>query len=280
MKKLKEFFFVILGATVMAIGLDLFLLPKTIAAGGVSGIAAIAKYAFNINPAFVILGLNIPLFLGAFKLMGKDFLLKSMVGTLTLSIMTNLLQEAPIITESLFVSAISGGVLVGLGVGIAMKMGGTTGGTEIAVLLIKRFMPNLSTGKLIMVVDGTIISVSVLVTKSFDLGIYALLSLIISARIIDYVLEGGDFAKGVLIVTSKWEKVSKEILIVLERGVTGISSTGMYTGNSMKTLLCVVKRNELAKLKNIVINIDENAFFILFDAREVWGNFRRGRLKQ
>ena len=280
MKKLKEFFFVILGATVMAIGLDLFLLPKTIAAGGVSGIAAIAKYAFNINPAFVILGLNIPLFLGAFKLMGKDFLLKSMTGTLILSIMTNLFQEAPIVTESLFVSAISGGVLVGLGVGLAMKMGGTTGGTEIAVLLIKRFMPNLSTGKLIMVVDGTVIAVSVLVTKSFDLGIYALLSLIISARLVDYVLEGGDFAKGVLIVTSKWEKVSKEILIVLERGVTGISSTGMYTGNNMKTLLCVVKRNELAKLKNIVINIDENAFFILFDAREVWGNFRRGRLKQ
>jgi uncharacterized membrane-anchored protein YitT (DUF2179 family) len=212
--------------------------------------------------------------------MGKDFLLKSMVGTLTLSIMTNLLQEVPTITESLFVSAISGGVLVGLGVGLAMKMGGTTGGTEIAVLLIKRLMPNLSTGKLIMVVDGTIIAVSVLVTKSFDLGIYALLSLIISARLVDYVLEGGDFAKGVLIVTSKWEKVSKEILTVLERGVTGISSTGMYTGNSMKTLLCVVKRNELAKLKNIVINIDENAFFILFDAREVWGNFRRGRLKQ
>ena len=280
MKKLKEFFFVILGATVMAIGLDLFLLPKTIASGGVSGIATIVKYAFGVNPAFVILGLNIPLFLGAFKLMGKDFLLKSMTGTLVLSIMTNLFQEAPIVTESLFVSAISGGVLVGLGVGLAMKMGGTTGGTEIAVLLIRRFVPNLSTGKLIMVVDGVIIAISVLVTKNFDLGIYALLSLIISARLVDYVLEGGDFAKGVLIVTARWEKVSNEILTVLERGVTGISSTGMYTGNNMKTLLCVVKRNELAKLKNIVINIDENAFFILFDAREVWGNFRRGRLKQ
>lgn len=280
MKKLKEFFFVTVGATIMALGLDLFLLPNTIAAGGISGISAIIQYALGIRPALVILGFNIPLFLGAFKFMGKDFLLKSMVGTLTLSLMTNVLQNVPSVTESLLISAISGGVLVGIGVGIAMKMGGTTGGTEIAVLLIRRFMPNLSTGKLIMVVDGAIIAVSVLVTKNFDLGIYALASLIISARIIDYVLEGGDFAKGVLIVTARWESVSKEILSKLERGVTGISSTGMYTGNNMKTLLCVVKRNEVTKLKNIVINIDENAFFILFDAREVWGNFRRGRLKQ
>lgn len=277
MKKIKEYFFIVLGATVMALGLDAFLLPNTIAAGGVSGIAAILEYVAGIKPSFVILGFNIPLFLGAFRFLGRDFLFKSMAGTLTLSIMTDILSVTPTVTESLFVASMSGGALVGLGVGIAMKAGGTTGGTEIAAVLIKRILPNLSTGKLVMLVDGVIITVSVLVTGNFDLGVYALIALVISAKIIDYILEGGDFAKGVLIVTKEWDKVSKELMSGLVRGVTGIESTGMYTGKNMKTLLCVVKRNEVTKLKEIVINIDENAFFILFDAREVWGNFRRGR---
>lgn len=279
MKKIKEYFQIIAGATVMALGLDAFLLPNTIAAGGISGIAAILEYSMGLKPSLVILGLNIPLFLSAFRFMGKDFLLKSMVGTLTLSIMTDLLSGMPSITDSLLIATISGGALVGCGVGIAMKSGGTTGGTEIAALLMKKLLPSLSTGRLLMLVDGVIITVSVLVTKNFDLGVYALIALVISTKIVDYILEGGDFAKGVLIVTKEWDKVSKELMTGLVRGVTGIESTGMYTGKNMKTLLCVVKRNEVTKLKKIVINIDENAFFILFDAREVWGNFRRGRQK-
>ena len=279
MRKFKEYCLIVAGATIMAIGLDTFLLPNTIAAGGISGIAAILEYSMDLKPSMVILGLNIPLFLGAFRFMGKDFLFKSLAGTLTLSVMTDLLSGIPSITESLLIATISGGAIMGCGVGIAMKAGGTTGGTEIAALLMKKLLPSLSTGKLVMLVDGVIITVSVLVTKSFDLGIYALIALVISAKIVDYILEGGDFAKGVLIVTKEWDKVSKELMTGLVRGVTGIESTGMYTGKNMKTLLCVVKRNEVTKLKKIVINIDENAFFILFDAREVWGNFRRGRQK-
>ena len=280
MKKAKEYFYVVLGATVMALGLDAFLLPETIAAGGVSGVAAILEYSAGINPSVVVLGLNIPLFLGAFRVSGKEFLFKSMIGALALSVMIEVFDSIPKITDSLLIASIAGGALVGTGVGIAMKSGGTTGGTDIAVLLIKRVLPELSTGKLFMLIDGVIITASVLVTKNFDLGVYALIALGLSARIIDYILEGGDFAKGVLIVTKQWDKVSREVMKELVRGVTGIDSTGMYTGKNMKTLLCVVKRNEVAKLKKIVINIDENAFFILFDAREVWGNFRRGRIKQ
>lgn len=280
MKKAKEYFYVVLGAAVMALGLDTFLLPSTIAAGGVSGIAAILEYAIGINPSVVVLGLNIPLFVGAFRICGREFLFKSMLGTLVLSGMIEVFSNVPRITDSLLIASMAGGALVGIGVGLAMKSGGTTGGTDIAALLIKRLLPELSTGKLFMLIDGVIITVSVLVTKNFDLGVYALIALAISAKIIDYILEGGDFAKGVLIVTKQWDKVSDAVMNGLVRGVTGIESTGMYTGKSMKTLLCVVKRNEVAKLKKIVINIDENAFFILFDAREVWGNFRRGRLKQ
>lgn len=280
MKKTKEYLGVFLGASVMALGLDIFLLPNTIAAGGVSGIAAILEYSIGINPSVVVLGLNIPLFLGALKICGKEFLFKSMIGTLVLSGMIEAFSGLPQITESLLIASMAGGAIVGTGVGLAMKSGGTTGGTDIAALLIKNFLPELSTGKLFMLIDGVIITASVLVTKNFDLGVYALIALAISAKIIDYILEGGDFAKGVLIVTNKWDKVSYAVMNGLVRGVTGIESTGMYTGKNMKTLLCVVKRNEVAKLKKIVINIDENAFFILFDAREVWGNFRRGRLKQ
>lgn len=279
MKKAKEYFYVVLGASIMALGLDGFLLPNTIAAGGVSGVAAILEYGVGINPSVVVLGLNIPLFLGAFRISGKEFLFKSMLGTLALSGMIEVFGNIPQVTDSLLIASMAGGALVGVGVGIAMKSGGTTGGTDIAALLIKRLLPQFSTGRLFMLIDGVVITVSVLVTRNFDLGVYALIALAISAKIIDHILEGGDFAKGVLIVTKQWDKVSKEVMKELVRGVTGIESTGMYTGKNMKTLLCVVKRNEVAKLKEIVINIDKNAFFILFDAREVWGNFRRGRLE-
>lgn len=277
MENLKDYIKIVLGASLMALSLDMFLIPNTIAAGGVSGIAAILEYAFDFKPSLVIAIINVPLFVVGFKTLGKKFLLKSFVGTAVLSIMAEVLYNVPKVTSNLLIASLSGGIVMGIGMGLVMSVNSTTGGTEVLAKILKKRFKKLSVGKLIVIIDGVVIVASALITKVFDLSAYAVISLMVSTYILDVMLDGVDFAKQVYIISEKADEISQKIFSEVNRGVTGVNIRGMYTKKEKTMLLCIVKRSEIPLVKKVVTNIDENAFVMLSDVKEVYGEgFKRG----
>lgn len=267
---MKKYFKIIVGAFIMGIGQNVFLIPNKIAAGGISGIATILEHTIGIRPSVVVLVLNIPLFITAFVYLGRKFVLTSILGTVSYSIALEITQVYSFYGDNLIVSVL-GGVLTGIGLGIVFKSDATTGGTDVAAKLLKINFPHISVGKLILIIDGIIITLSAIVFKNLNLAVYATISLYITTIIVDRMIEGIDFAKAVYIISEKNQEISSNIMSKINRGVTGLKGIGMYSKEDTTILLCVLKNYELAKLKSIVYEIDDKAFFITCDVREVMG---------
>ncbi len=268
---MKNFVFMLVGAMFMAFGLDFFLVPNKIAAGGVSGIATIFEFAFNINASYWVLLLNIPiLFIASFKL-GKRYVIRSLVGTVALSVMMRLFEEFPPFTTDLLSSALLGGALLGVGMGIIMRFGYTTGGTDVVAGIMNKKNPHRTLGNLILLVDACIIAASGVFFNSLEIAVYAVVAIFISTKIIDNIVEGLDFAKELIIISEKSEEIAKEIMEKVDRGVTGFEIKGMYTNSKNLMLMCVIKKNEVLKVEKLVKEIDKNSFVILSDVKKVYG---------
>lgn len=267
---MKNYLKIVAGAFIMGIGQNVFLIPNRIAAGGISGIATILEHTIGIRPSVVVLILNIPLFITAFLYLGKKFIISSTWGTLAYSLALELTQGYAFYGE-FPVLCVLGGVLTGIGMGIVLKSDATTGGTDVAARLLKLNFAHLSVGKLILLVDGFIVTASAIVFRNLNLAVYATISLYITTIIVDRMIEGIDFAKAIYIISNKNEEISSEIMSKISRGVTGLKGIGMYSKEETTVLLCILKNYELAALKKIVSDIDNKAFFITCDAREVMG---------
>lgn len=270
MKKALDYIMVSCGFAIIAVALNRFIIPNKITLGGVSGIATILEYLVSLKPSFSVLAINIPLIAVSWFILGKKFVGKTLSGVIMLSVF---LEIVPLksLTDEVFLASVAGGVLMGAGTGIVMLKGWSTGGTEILVRIINYYRSELSLGKLILIVDSVVVLSSWVVFKNLNLIIYAVISLYVSTYVIDKILTGVDFAKGVYIITSKPEQISGLIMEKLNRGVTGININGMYTGKASLMLMCIIRNNQISKLKNIVKSEDENAFVIVSDVREVLG---------
>lgn len=270
MKKIFNYIKVAVGFAVIAVALNRFIIPNRITLGGVSGIATILEYLVNLKPSFSVLIINIPLIFAAWFVLGKGFVGKTLSGVIMLSVFLEVIPMQAL-TEDLLLASVAGGVLMGIGTGLVMFRGWSTGGTEILVRIINHYRSDLSLGKLIMLIDSVIVLSSWVVFKDLNLIIYAVIALYVATYVIDKILAGVDFAKGVYIITSKPEEISKQIMLNLNRGVTGININGMYTGKASLMLMCIIRNNQISKLKNIVKSEDEHAFVIISDVREVLG---------
>ncbi len=253
----------------MAISLNVFMIPCKIAAGGVGGIATILEIVLKIPSWITIIGVNVPLFIMAYRNINKNFLINSIIGTMLYSLFTGIIKMPPV-TSDVLLSSVVGGLLMGLGVGIVMICGASTGGTEIVAKAVSK-KRNLSIGTLILIIDGIVIIVSGFAFGDFELSLYACLSVFISSKTVDYVISGSEFSKCVFIISQKSDIVAKQIITKLERGVTGISAKGMYTGKGCNMLLCAVPKTEVHTLKNLILSVDNQAFIIFSDAKEVYG---------
>ena len=259
-----------IGFLVISIALNRFIIPNRITLGGVSGIATILEYLISLKPSFSVLIINIPLIAASWAILGKKFVGKTLSGVIILSVF---LEIVPLkaLTDDVLLASVAGGVLMGVGTGLVIMKGWSTGGTEILVRIINFYRPDISLGKLILAVDSLIVLSSWIIFKDLNLIIYAVISLYVSTYVIDKIIAGVDFAKGVYIITSQPEKISVLIMQKLNRGVTGININGMYTGKASLMLMCIIRNNQISKLKNIVKSEDENAFVIVSDVREVLG---------
>jgi len=259
------------GAIITAAGLDLFLIPNKIAAGGVSGLATVIHYVAHIPVGVTMLALNIPLFLFSVKELGVRFGLNTLFGAVVLSASIDVIARyAPVITQDIFLSTLYGGVVCGLGMGIVFKYHGTTAGTDLAAKLIHKFT-GISVGQALLGVDFFVITLAGIIFSSFELAMYALISLFVTSKVIDLVQEGRRDTKAFFIISSKPAEVANTIMRDMERGVTFLQGRGGYTEMSRDVLFCVVTSAELSMLKKIIHDTDSGAFVIVADTTEVLG---------
>lgn len=273
--KFKNFIFetveTLIGSFIMAFAVSLFLLPNELSSGGFSGIATIVYYLLKVPMGLTILVLNIPLFiLAGFKL-GKKFLIKSAIGTITLSLFIDLLDRWNPLTNDKILACVYGGILTGLGTALILRANASTGGSDLLSLIIKEYNQKYQTGRLITIIDFTIVLLNVIFLKKIEIGLYSAITIYLMGKVIDIVFEGIYFTKLLFIISDKSEQISKLIGKEVKRGVSGIYGKGMYTDKDKLILMCAVGRNNLSEVKKIVKKIDPNAFLIVTNSREVLG---------
>lgn len=283
----KDFLLIIIGSLIAAIAINLFLVPFKISPGGVSGMATIVYYLSGgkLPVGITVLALNVPLFIAGFRFIGGKFAFKTLLSIAFLSLFLNISasysyrfavayltkKSQPPSDPDLFLYSLFGGFLMGLGLGMVFKAGATTGGTDIIAKILNHFSPKFTIGQALLLIEASIVILAAISFKSFLLALYAIVTLFVQSKVIDAILEGVNFAKAVFIISDGSLEISKRILSDLERGVTVLKGVGMYTGNDKNVVLCILHRNQLPDLREIVKSVDEKAFIILSDVREVLG---------
>ncbi|MDQ0244731.1 uncharacterized membrane-anchored protein YitT (DUF2179 family) [Bacillus fengqiuensis] len=268
-EKLMELVYILLGSAIVALAFNFFLLPNRVASGGVSGISTIFDALFGWEPAYVQWAFNIPLFIAGVLLLGKQFGLKTLVGTIFLPFIVFLSNDMEPATNDPLLGALFGGIGVGLGLGLVFRGKASTGGTDLAAQIIHKYT-GLSLGLCVAVIDGFIVLTAAIV---FDLerGLYALIALYVTSKTIDLVQIGVRRSKNVLIISKKEKDIRELILKDIDRGVTKLPAVGGYTETDRPVLMVVVDQSQFTKLKQIVKSIDPTAFVIVMDATDVLG---------
>lgn len=268
---LSDYFCVAIGCFILAFAINFFLVPVKISTGGVSGIATVFYYIFKIPLSVTTLLINAVLFIFGYKMLKKSSIVKTVAGILLLSLFLEVTKYFGSYTEDILIASVFGGILVGIGVGLAVMKDASTGGSDFAALMLNKIIPHVSVPTFIMVIDSIVIIVSGIVFKDYTIMFYSVISLYISSKVTDYMLVRGDAAKSVYIISKKNDEIADEIMTDMERGVTGIYSKGYYNNTDMTMLMCIVRNKEVYKVLEKVKNIDKNAFTIISHVREVHG---------
>ncbi|MBT2581695.1 YitT family protein [Planococcus sp. ISL-109] len=269
-----DYLAVLAGAAIVAVSFNVFLLPNEVASGGVSGISTILFGLFEWKPAFVQWALNIPLFIAGLILLGKNFGIKTAVGTVFLPLVVFMTESWEPWTQDPLLGSLFGGIMVGLGLGIVFRGKASTGGTDLAAQIITKYT-GLTLGTSVAIIDGMIVLAAAIV---FDIekGLYALIGLYLTTKTIDLVQVGFGRSKMVYIITNKQVEIREAIYEEVDRGVTELTATGGYSGTEKPILMVVIPQTEFTKLKQLVKLIDPQAFVIVSDASEVLGEgFKR-----
>ena len=271
-----SYLLIALGTIFMAIGVKNIYDVAQLVTGGFTGISIILKgmteaYSGAVIPLwFTNFLLNIPLFMVALYMKGMHYLKKSIFGTIFLSVWLYILPDIPLIRNDILLTVIFGGMISGFGIGIVLRAGGTTGGVDLLATLIHYKLPHYSVTQIMQVIDAIIIFLGAYLF-GLNRALYAILAVFITVKVSDSVIEGWKYSKAAYIITEKYEMISSEIMERLERGVTALDAVGMYSREEKDVLFCVVSKKEIVKLKDLIYELDKNAFVIITDAREVLG---------
>ena len=266
-----EYIFIIIGAFLMAVSTALFLLPNQLSTGGISGISTILYYLCNYPVGLTMLLMNVPLFVIAMVKVNKRLFFKSILGTVLLSVFIDLLENLSPITNDRFLACIYGGIIMGIGTAIILKAGASTGGTDLLSYVIRAYNNKFKSSRVIIIADTIIIFFNIIFFREIEIGLYSVIAIYLMGKMIDIIFEGIYFTKIMFIISEKYEEISKEIGILVKRGSTGIYSKGMYSGKQNVMLFCVASRKEVAEIKQIIKQIDKNAFIVTTDAIETLG---------
>lgn len=274
--KLEEIVLIIIGVFLLAASVNMVYEPIGMVTGGVSGLAIVIKhYTKNIISGGIPVWvsntvINIPLFIVAWFVLGKKYIGKTLFATVCFSVALSIVPRVNLEHQDLLLAAVYGGVLGGVGLGLVFATYATTGGTDLLSAIVNHYIKHHSVGKMLMVIDGTIVALGAVVF-GLQKAAYAVIAVYITTKVMDSILEGFKFAKLAYIISEKNEEIAQEILTDMDRGVTGISTMGMYMRKERKMLFCVVSQKEIIQIKDIVAKKDPKAFVIVSDVREVMG---------
>ncbi|MCX8058872.1 MAG: YitT family protein [Spirochaetes bacterium] len=286
---LKDLFGIIVGSALCGIGYSIFLIPFKASPGGVGGLSQFFYYIFNINPGIAMFIMNIPLFIIGVIVLGKEFGIKTLISIFFVSVFTDLFSPMNLLkinyflpflykigdkaysfTSDYFLGVLAGSVLLGAGLGFVFKFNGSTGGTDIPALILKKYL-GISPGTSFLFIDSFIIFLVGIVFKNGNLILWGFLSLFVSSKVCDIVLEGLPYNKGVMIISKKYEEIKSFIFNELDRGCTIIHGEGGFTSKELKIVYVVINLKELEKLKYFVKKMDREAFIIVNEVHDVLG---------
>lgn len=269
-----DLIYMVLGAFFIAIGTNLFLLPHKMTTGGASGIATIFYYLLNIPMGLTIMLINIPLFIFSIIKLGIKFNLKTVFTTIILSLFLEIFKYGGLIKLSnldLFTSCVFGGVIVGLGLAIVFKAGASSGGSDLLAQLIYKLTKAQSVSKTLLIIEICIITGVIIVFQDINIGLYSIISMAISTKVVDVVFEGVYYTKVVTIITKKSDKVIPAILNDLKRGATVTNSIGAHSKEEVTTITCVITTPQIAKLKDLIREHDSKALMYITTVNEAIG---------
>lgn len=261
------------GCALFALGFDLFLLPGGMNAGGLSGLAMVFVHLTDLGSVGTITALlNIPLFIFAGMKIGKKFFVGSLLGMLFSSVFIDLLAAVPVPEVEPLLGALYGGLICGAGLGFVFAAGVSTGGSDIIVRLIKLKYRHVPIGVINMFFDAAVAVLTGIVYRDVNSALYTGIAIFVSGKIIDMVVYSFDYSKVALIITKEYEQVAQVISDKLERGATFLHGEGTYSRKATKVVLTAVKKQQVAELKELVVNIDPDAFIIVQEAHQVLGD--------
>ena len=258
-----------IGSVIGAAAYPAFLIPNNIAPGGVTGVGTILNYLAGWPVGITALILNIPLFLIGYRTMGKIFAFRSLVATVLFSILIDILPLQPVSQDPLL-GTLFGGVVMGIGLGLILRGGATTGGSDMIARMVHRRFNFITVGMFLFAVDFMVV-LAVAVFIGGTEALYAMINIYVCGRVIDAVMVGFGGNKACFVMTNAWQKVTSRILNEIERGCTLLEARGAYSGNSRPVVMCVMSRQEMTTLKRIVQEEDEKAFMIITEAHEALG---------
>lgn len=269
--KIKKVFFITCGTLIFGMALSLFIDPNDFAPGGASGLAIVLNRVIPLETGTLFLLLNIPIMiLGAWQFGGK-FILATCYATVMSSVFTNLFQQFPPLTREPVLAAVFGGALLALGMGLVLRSGATTGGTDIIVKCLRRQKPYIKTGTLFLLVDAVVILIGGIVFRNVEAMLYSVLSVAVSSAVLDTVLYGRDEAKMIYIVSDCYEEIARRLLEEIDIGVTYLNGVGGYEKKEKNVIFCVVKKPSAHRVEEIVKQEDTAAFMIISSASEIYG---------
>ncbi len=272
MKTVKQCLLIFLGLIMVAYATGSCFLPNKIVSGGVSGMSTILYHFVGIPVGISYGVINAVLLAIGFKMIGKDFTIKTLVCTAVLSLLMDVASKLPPLTDDIFLATIFGAVLYGFGIGLALANGASSGGTDILSRIIQAIFPHLPIGKLIMTVDAFVILTSLVVFKRVDITLYGIVALFVSTFAVDKLIQMLNISKIAFVMTEKGEEIANKLVTTSPRGVTIVDVKGAYTMENKYMLMCALKQKEVVAFQKKILSIDPDAFIIFSESSQIVGN--------
>lgn len=268
---LKKYAIITLGSAMLGFGISCFMAPNNIISGGVSGVATVVNHFTRFPLGVFALLLNIPIFIWGIIKLGKSLGLPTLYGTITLSVFIDLFAVVGPVTDDIILATLFGGLICGVGHGIGLYVGATTGGVDIVAKILQLSVRHIQLGKMLLIIDLVVISSAMLIYKNFNIGLYSIICLWLTSVSIDRILEGFNFGKLIFVISDYSDEIAKAINHQMERGATFLHGYGSYTGEPKNIIMCTIKKREIPAIKDIIKSYDKNAFVLITDVREVLG---------
>ena len=259
-----------IACSIFGIGVALFVDPNDLAPGGFTGLAIMINRLIPVSTGMLYLILNIPVILLGIWKFGWKFTVSTLYSIIAISLFTDLFHLLTPVTYDPLLGAVFGGALIGVGIGLVMRNGGTTGGADIVIKCLKIRIPHMKTGTLMLMFDAVIIGMSGIVFGNFNAVLYGILSSVATSAAVNFVLYGGDEARLIYIISDKAEEIAEKLLEDVDIGVTYLKGSGAYYNTEKKVIMCVVKKQLAPRVEEVVENDDPGAFMIITNASEIY----------